>query len=117
MSGWLSECLDTHGKFVRLNRHKVYHCSNGRDIDVDVSIDVYATQEFMDEDRPTQTYIYECKNLRHKLNIADYDEWRGKLGDLGKTGHKLFIVCRKRILEADHKICRRRTCWADKISV
>lgn len=92
---WLSERLDIHGKLVRLNRHKVYHCANGRDIDVDVSIDVYASQEFMDEDRPTQTYIYECKNLSHTLDIADFDEWRGKLGDLGKTGHKLYIVCRK----------------------
>lgn len=92
---WLSERLDTYGKLVRLNRHKVYHCANGRDIDVDVSVDVYASQEFMDEDRPTQTYIYECKNLNHTLDIADFDEWRGKLGDLGKTGHKLYIVCRK----------------------
>lgn len=92
---WLSERLDTHGKFVRLNRHKAYHCANGRDIDVDVSVDVYASQEFMDDDRPTQTYIYECKNLSHTLDIADFDEWRGKLGDLGKTGHKLYIVCRK----------------------
>lgn len=92
---WLSERLDTHGKFVRLNRHKTYHCANGRDIDVDVSIDVYASQEFMDEDRPSQTYIYECKNLNQTLDIADFDEWRGKLDDLGKTGHKLYIVCRK----------------------
>lgn len=91
---WLSERLDTQGKLVRLNRHKVYHCVNGRDIDVDVSIDVYATQEFMNEDRPTQTYIYECKNLSHTLDIADFDEWRGKLDDIGKTGHKLYIVCR-----------------------
>lgn len=92
---WLLERLDTHGKFVRLNRHKVYHCANGRDIDVDVSIDVYATQEFMDEDKPSQTYIYECKNLSHTLDIADFDEWLGKLYYLGKTGHKLYIVCRK----------------------
>lgn len=92
---WLSERLDIHGRLVRLHRHKVYHCANGRDIDVDVSIDVYASQEFMDEDRPTQTYIYECKNLSHTLDIADFDEWRGKLDDLGKTGHKLYIVCRK----------------------
>lgn len=92
---WLSERLDIHGKLVRLNRHKIYHCANGRDIDVDVSVDVYASQKFMDDDRPTQTYIYECKNLSHALDIADFDEWRGKLGDLGKTGHKLYIVCRK----------------------
>lgn len=92
---WLSERLDTYGKFVSLNRHKVYRCANGRDIDVDVSIDVYTTQEFMDNDKPTQTYIFECKNLSHTLDIADFDEWRGKLGDLGRTGHKLYIVCRK----------------------
>lgn len=92
---WLLERLDIHGKLVRLNRHKIYHCANGRDIDVDVSIDVYASQEFMKEDRPTQTYIYECKNLSDTLDIADFDEWRGKLDHLGKTGHKLYIVCRK----------------------
>lgn len=91
---WLEEHLDTYGKLLKLNRHKIYHCANGRDIVVDVSIDVYASQKYMDEDRPTQTYIYECKNLNRKLEISDYDEWRGKLDDIGKTGHKLYLVCR-----------------------
>lgn len=91
---WLEEHLDTFGKLLILNRHKTYHCANGRNIVVDVSIDVYASQKFMDEDRPSQTYIFECKNLNHKLDISDYDEWRGKVDDLGKTGHKLYLVCR-----------------------
>lgn len=92
---WLSEILDTFGKYFKINSHKQYHCANGRKIDVDVSVDVYANQEFMDADRPMQTYIYECKNLSRTLDIADFDEWKGKLDDLGKSGFKLYIVCRK----------------------
>lgn len=91
---WLSERIDEYGKLVCLHRHKVYQCANGRKIDVDVSVDVYVSQSLKDKDKPSMTYIFECKNLNHTLDIADFDEWRGKLDDLGKTGHKLYIVCR-----------------------
>lgn len=92
---WLKERLDIYGKYVRLNRHKAYACANGRKIVLDISIDVYASQEFMTDNKPANIYIFECKNLKHVLDISDFDEWRGKLEDLGNTGHKLYIVSRK----------------------
>lgn len=91
----LNKTLNCYGKLVKLRKHKDYVGQNNRTIIVDVSIDVFTNQKLFEEDKPTFTYIFECKNLNRILDIAEYDEWIGKLNKLGKTGHKLFIVTRE----------------------
>lgn len=91
---WLEETLDVRGSFVRLWHHKGYKCSSGRIIYADVSIDCYISQEMMEADTPSMTYIFECKNLKNNPDISDLDEWQGKLRYLGSSGYKLYVVTR-----------------------
>ena len=101
---WINEILDRFGSLVKLRKHKKYLCSNGREIVFDVCVDIFLNRESFDNDKPSTVYIFECKNLNNVLNISDFDEWKGKLDDIGKTGHKLFIVTRNGFSESTKRL-------------
>ena len=83
-----------YGKYVTLSRHKKYKADAGFKI-LDVTIDVYHSQELMKEDNPFVTYVFECKNHDGILNAGRYDEWIGKLERLGPSKYKVFFVATK----------------------
>lgn len=86
---YLNKIIDTSGGLIRIRRHEKYN-----DIVADISVETYCTQEFLDKKQPSIVTIYECKNLKRRLDKSDFHEWIGKLKSFGTTGHKLYFVTR-----------------------
>lgn len=82
-----------YGTFAQLRQHKRYKTDTGYKI-LDVTIDLYHSEEDQESDDPYYTVIFECKNHGTTLNARCYDEWVGKLIRLGRFGYKLYIVTR-----------------------
>ncbi|MCR5568657.1 MAG: ImmA/IrrE family metallo-endopeptidase [Paludibacteraceae bacterium] len=83
------------GKYVKLNLHKKYisKICPTRELDMDVSIDCYLTQEDMDNDEPYTSLIFECKNYKSKPDIGRFDEFAAKMKHLpGTKGYFVTTV-------------------------
>ncbi len=89
---YLNSIVDNYGKFVRLNKKKRYKYTDGYSTIVDVSIDVYHSQDDYNSDSPTMSYIFECKNTNRKLDIQDFNEVLGRCARLAMAGVKPIIV-------------------------
>ncbi|MBO4332927.1 MAG: ImmA/IrrE family metallo-endopeptidase [Paludibacteraceae bacterium] len=93
----LKNRVDEHidGKYVKLNLHKKYisNICPTRELDMDVSIDCYMTQEDMNNDEPYTSLIFECKNYKSKPDIGRFDEFAAKMRNLpGTKGYFVTTV-------------------------
>ncbi len=92
----LCEAVDSnkYGLFTKLHKHKTYIVpSTQRKIIIDVSIDVYNSKDDMDNDLPTYSLIFECKNYGKKIDGGIYDAFHSKISQL--TGCKGYLVTNK----------------------
>lgn len=80
-------------KHSKIYKHKKYPTFYGRDIDFDITIETYNPLSKGDE--WSSLVIIECKHYSHTVDIADIDEFIGKMKDISQTGVKGIMVTTK----------------------
>lgn len=80
-------------KHSKIFKHKKYPTSYNREIDFDITIE---TNNPLSKDKGwSSLVIIECKKYNHTVDIADIDEFIGKMNDISNTGVKGIMVTTK----------------------
>ena len=79
---------------VVVRKHKSYQKESNDSFIADVSIDCYLKNSDLtgDIDKPTFSFIFECKNYKNKVDKSDLDEFQNKIEHTRFTKVKGFLV-------------------------
>lgn len=78
------------GKHSRIFLHRSYATSVGRKIDFDIAIENYNPN--MPDGDWSSLVLIECKCYKSRVNIADIDEFSGKINQISRSGIKGIMV-------------------------
>ena len=96
---YLQSIIDNHinaNGFSVVHKHKRYQMENGDSYVADVSIDKYLRKDdyipSIGIDKPTLSYIFECKNYNHPVDKSDFQEFQYKIEHTRNTRVKGYLV-------------------------
>lgn len=89
-----TRCEKSIFSIVMVWKHKSYNKENGDSYIADVSIDCYLQPSDLigDVDKPTITFIFECKNYNNKVDKSDFDEFQNKIEHTRYTKVKGYMI-------------------------